>query len=656
MIVRRARRALRLPPEVVAARIGDEARVRLDRVLAPRTAHRLTAAKLARSLDAASVDELWESLAARPFAADTRRRSDGSAHERVRARAADALARRVDLLGSGPTKLGTPIDWHTDFKSGRTWPLAYGRSIAYSELGAASDVKVPWELSRMQWLIPVGQLYLLDGDDAHAAFVRTIVEEWLDANPYALGVNWSVTMDVALRLITWTWFFHVFSRAASWCDEGFRARLLTSLYLHGRYVERNLERSDVNGNHFTADAAGLVFAGAFFGRGAGPTRWLERGWQILRSELPRQVYGDGVDFEASVPYHRLVAELFLLPALYRQRLGLDVDDAYRARLLRMADFADAYNRPDHGAPVWGDADDARVLPLGPQPVNDHSYLPGLIRSALRGEPAGSDEAYWLLGERGGEGCRPRRSTAFSDGGFYVLQGERDHVFVDCGPVGLAGRGGHGHNDCLAFEAVLDGVRLIVDCGAYVYTSSVEWRNRFRSTAFHNTPRVDGAEQNRFVDTEDLWNLHYDAVPQVLEWEPGAVTRFTGTHAGYRRLSDPVAVTRTLLLDTNLHRLALRDAFEARSRHEYRVPFHLAADIELEVGERRATLRRGRAEFVLAWSGAWEPEIRETWVSPSYGVKHLSHCLELVGLGSTTELVVGLGAGVDDTWAAGAIAR
>ncbi len=30
----------------------------------------------------------------------------------------------------------------------------------------------------------------------------------------------------------------------------------------------------------------------------------------------------------------------------------------------------------------------------------------------------------------------------------------DHVFIDCGPLGLAGRGGHGHNDCLAFEAVL----------------------------------------------------------------------------------------------------------------------------------------------------------------------------------------------------------
>src|SRR5207237_10247168 len=97
------------------------------------------------------------------------------------------------------------------------------------------------------------------------------------------------------------------------------------------------------------------------------------------------------------------------------------------------------------------------------------------------------------------------SQAFPDGGVVVLRSERDHVFVDCGTVGLAGRGGHGHNDCLSFEAVLDGVPLVTDCGSYVYTASPEWRNRFRSTAFHNTPRIDGAEQNR-IPVDSLWML------------------------------------------------------------------------------------------------------------------------------------------------------
>ena len=83
--------------------------------------------------------------------------------------------------------------------------------------------------------------------------------------------------------------------------------------------------------------------------------------------------------------------------------------------------------------------------------------------------------------------RLRRRGRFGDGGFFVMRNAVDHVFVDCGRIGLADRGGHGHNDCLSFEAVLDGVHLVTDCGSFVYTRSFEERNRFRSTASHNTP-------------------------------------------------------------------------------------------------------------------------------------------------------------------------
>jgi hypothetical protein len=134
---------------------------------------------------------------------------------------------------------------------------------------------------------------------------------------------------------------------------------LRALYLHGDYVARNLERSEVNGNHLTADAAGLVFAGLFFERGEA-RRWAELGWTILTEELPRQVLPDGVDFEASVAYHRLVVELFLLPALYRERLGLSVPTPYRDRLAAAARFTAAYTKPDGSVPFWGDTDDGRA--------------------------------------------------------------------------------------------------------------------------------------------------------------------------------------------------------------------------------------------------------------------------------------------------------
>jgi hypothetical protein len=240
----------------------------------------------------------------------------------------------------------------------------------------------------------------------------------------------------------------------------------------------------------------------------------------------------------------------------------------------MHDFTSAMTGPDGRTPLWGDDDDARALPLS------------------RRSPT------------------PRReSAAFPEGGVYVLARESDHVFIDCGPVGLAGRGGHGHNDCLSFEAYLDGVKVITDSGSYVYTGSAEWRNRFRATAAHNTPRVDGAEQNRIP--ESLWLLENDARPRALAVE---TYRFRGSHTGYERLADPVTPVRTIALEPDLHALLVHDDFASDGSHDIEIPFHI--DPALGVDERGEQL----GPFRLRSWGAWERSVEDSWVSPSYGVK------------------------------------
>lgn len=52
-----------------------------------------------------------------------------------------------------------PMDWQVDFKSGYRWSeKTYHKFVKYGhKLGA--DVKVPWKLSRMQYLIQIGLAY-----------------------------------------------------------------------------------------------------------------------------------------------------------------------------------------------------------------------------------------------------------------------------------------------------------------------------------------------------------------------------------------------------------------------------------------------------------------------------------------------------------------
>lgn len=655
------RRGFRRPPHVVARWLARQARAELDQRLAPRRARGLGREQLLARVGADSLDGLWRRLSARPFpawlqpvdSAVYERLCPGDA-ERMLAAAERAVARRVDLLGSGPVDLGRPVDWHKDYKSGLRWPLAPFRRLEILDLGRPSDVKFPWEVSRLQWLIPAGQAYLLTGDERYAQAAREIVEEWAAANPVATGVNWACTMDVALRAVALVWLFFAFHRARVWNDEGFRFEFLRLLYLHGQFASRQLEWSDVNGNHLTADAAGLVFLGLFFGRGRDPERWLRAGWRILEAEILRQVDADGVDFEASCAYHRLVLELFLLPALFRIARGLPVADEYRDRLRAMARFVLAYAREDGSAPLWGDADDGRALPFGGQDVNDHRYLAALVGlglgdAELIGRASGPKaEAFWLFGPddagRMAEASPPPASARFPTSGVHVMRGACDHVFIDCGSVGFAGRGGHGHNDCLSFAARLDGVDLVTDCGTYVYTASVAWRNRFRGTAFHNTPMIDGEEQNRFIDPEFLWSLRFDARPSVLAWETSAARDvFAGSHEGYLRLARPVRPIRGILLDKTMHALVVADRFEGQGPNRVSVPYHLAPGVQAEpVDGRSWRLRWNDAAFVLVTAGGdWTGALGDGWCSPSYGVKRPIRVLRFEREGPLAPLTVAI---------------
>src|SRR5262249_34956465 len=226
-------------------------------------------------------------------------------------RSADAgLRHEFDLLGSGPVALGERLPWHTDFKTGRAWPPQYCTDIEYNELDRPSDVKVPWELSRCQHFTRLGQAFWITGDDRYAQEFVGEISDWVRANPYAWSINWACAMDVALRAVSWIWGFYFMADAPACRSRGFRALFLGHLFLPGEFVATPLEKADLNGNHCLCDGVGLVFIGCLFGQTARGRRWQRIGQELVVSEIFKQVTPDGVDFEQSTAYHRLVLEAF----------------------------------------------------------------------------------------------------------------------------------------------------------------------------------------------------------------------------------------------------------------------------------------------------------------------------------------------------------
>jgi hypothetical protein len=642
----RVRRASRKTPRQIASRLIEMGAERLQRPWARVYPHVLTERALLRAAGAASTDALWQAQQGAPFFVSSRHAEDWIRVFRSRypdaalaiVSAADRVLRHeFDLLGSGCVGLGRQLPWDTDFKTGRKWAMEYGPRLEYIELDRPSDVKTPWELSRCQHFTTLGQAYWLTGDERYAQEFVDEVSDWIERNPWAYGVNWACAMDVALRAVSWIWGFHFFAGSAACRSRAFRGVFLRALYMHGEYIAGHLERGEVNGNHYLSDAAGLVFVGAFFRGTAKGRRWLAIGQEIVDSEIFKQTSEDGVDFEKSTAYHRLVLELFLTSRLLLERNGAPPPIEWVGRLERMLEFVEAYIKPDGTIPLIGDADDGRVQKLGVQGINDHRYLlsAGAVlfgRSDFK-RAAGSfaDEAFWLLGPEAADqfdalatATAPVGSKAFDGGGFYVLRTDRAHVFVDCGEVGMHGRGGHGHSDITSLEVWLDGMNLVTDCGAYLYTASREWRNRFRSTAFHNVVQVDDEELSRLISPDHLWQLRDDARPRNVAWRWGELSDyFRGGHDAYARLDPPVFVTREVLLVKDRPDVLIRDSIDGRGSRGLVWRFHL--DPSLDAAIEQGTVRLSRAGRE-AWLQMVDPApgytvaIEDGWVSPTYGIR------------------------------------
>lgn len=235
-------------------------------------------------------------------------------------------ARILDVLLSSPfaMKQGSdrmqyhPIDWQYDCKSGYRWDAM----SHYSEIGYGtkhgSDIKVPWELGRFTHAPGLACAAVLSEQEEspmrskefYAHVFRTQALDFIAFNPPRFGVQWKSSMDCGLRIMNLLIAFDLFRSIGIVWDEEFTFIFRRSLHEHALHIMQHLEWSPTNrGNHYLANLAGMLIALRGLPLSDEHCAMIRFAIAEAAAEVQQQFLPDGLNFEASLPYHGFSSEM-----------------------------------------------------------------------------------------------------------------------------------------------------------------------------------------------------------------------------------------------------------------------------------------------------------------------------------------------------------
>lgn len=315
-----------------------------------------------------------------------------------------------------------------------------------------------FNLHYFEYCIPLAARYALGGDREDVDQFKRLVLTWIATCKYPLGDAWH-PYTISLRLVNWLICIDLFGDALAE-DSIFLETVYESMYHQYRHLLANQEKH-LLANHYFENLKTLLICALLFDEDD-IRSIVER--DFLK-QLDDQILPDGVHYERSMMYHKLLLEGLLRVELAYRSIGKSAPTKVATKAKQMLDAMASIEQGMGKTPFFNDAADG-VAKECEQLIhacrNIYGYKPDFTKAA------------------------------FPDSGFYKLyDGDAALVFF-AGEPGPSYMLGHAHCDLLSFELSLGGKPTIVNSGTYAYQS--ELRPYFRSTAAHNIATVDGEEQ------------------------------------------------------------------------------------------------------------------------------------------------------------------
>ncbi|WP_231465447.1 heparin-sulfate lyase HepC [Pedobacter sp. Leaf132] len=428
----------------------------------------------------------------------------------------------------------------------------YGKDINW-QLWPVKDNEVRWQLHRVYWWQTMGLAYRSSGDERYAAEWVYQFRDWVKKNPLGLSADndayaWR-PLEVSERVQSLPGTFNLFLSSTHF-TPAFLMEFLKSFHQQADYIPQHYSKE---GNHLLFEAQRVLFAGAFFPEFKESPFWRKSGIDILNTEIKKQVYADGVQFELSPVYHIASIDIFLKAYNAAKMAGVESEfpETFSKTIEHMIMANIDFSFPDYNAPMFGDSWIANKSGRIKQYQNWAKIFP-------------ENKVIQYFATEGKEGALPDHlSHASSNAGFYTFRNgwnDKSTVMVlKASPPGEF----HAQPDNGTFELYVKGRNFMPDAGAFVYSGDAEidkLREQYRQTKMHNTLTLD--DQNMVI-TNAKQN----------KWKTGKMMDvLTFTNPSYKNLDHQRTV---LFIDQKYFIIIDRAIGSAKGKLDIR--FHLKED-------------------------------------------------------------------------------
>lgn len=355
----------------------------------------------------------------------------------------------------------------------------YGKNINW-QLRPVKDQILSTFLHRTTFWESLGTVYLATGDEKYAKEWIFQVEDYIKKNKQGANADdkefaWKAFV-VSFRLNNWAKFFNQFINSPHF-TSAFLMDFLKSYNQQAEYVINNY--TDI-GNHRLYEAEHLLLAGTSFPEFAKANSWRKSGVDVLNTEITKQVYDDGMQFELSPGYHIGTIGTFLRALKLAKDAGIENEfpKSYRDLVEKMVLAVPKFTFPDYTFPLYGNSF-----------LTAKSAMLKNYQSWSQVFPENKEIAYFATAGKSGE--RPSYlSSALKNAGFYAFRNGWDMqstvMQIKAGPPAEF----HSHPDNGNFVLWVKGRDFTPDAGSFVYANVGDQENNkrdwYRSTKAHQT--------------------------------------------------------------------------------------------------------------------------------------------------------------------------